>query len=68
MRLKDDIPSITNLATYASLNAKINYAKGEIADTTNLATTTALTAVENKIPNVIKLIKKSGYNIKISEN
>ena len=35
---------------------------------TNLATTTtALTAVENKIPNVSNLVKKTDYNTKISE-
>ena len=34
---------------------------------TNLATTTALTAVENKIPNVSNLVKKTDYNTKINE-
>ena len=33
----------------------------------NLATTTALTAVENEIPNVSNLVKKTDYNTKISE-
>ena len=32
-----------------------------------LATTTALTAVENEIPNVNNLVKKTDYDIKISE-
>ena len=32
-----------------------------------MATTTALTAVENKIPSVSNLVKKTDYNIKISE-
>ena len=32
-----------------------------------LATTAALTAVENKIPNVINLVKKTDYNAKISD-
>ena len=32
-----------------------------------LANTSALTAVENKIPNVISLVKKTDYNTKISE-
>ena len=31
------------------------------------ATSTALTAVENKIPNVSNLVKKTDYNTKISE-
>ena len=36
------MPDITNLATKATLNAKINEVKGEIASIINLATTTAL--------------------------
>ena len=50
--IKDKIPDISNLATKASLNAKINEVKGEIPNITNLATTSSLTAVENKIPSV----------------
>ena len=34
---------------------------------TNLATTAALTATENKIPNVNNLVKKTEYNTKISD-
>ena len=33
----------------------------------NLASTTTLTTVENKISNVSNLIKKTDYNTKISE-
>ena len=33
----------------------------------NLSTTTALTTVENKIPNVSNLANKADYNAKISE-
>ena len=39
-------------------NAKIKNIEYKIPDITYLATTTALTAVENKIPNVSKLVKK----------
>ena len=39
----------------------------KIPSITNLATTTALTAVENKISNLGNLVKKSDYNTKISE-
>ena len=39
----------------------------KILTTTNLAATTALTAVENKIPNVSNLVKKTDYNTKINE-
>ena len=48
------IKYLTYLATKSTLNAKINEVKREIPSITNLATTTALTAVENKIPNVLK--------------
>ena len=58
---------ITNLGTNASLNAKINEVKGEIPSITNLATTIALTVVENKIPIVSNLVKKTEYNTKINE-
>ena len=33
----------------------------------NLATKTALTTVENKIPNVSNLVKKTDYNTKVTE-
>ena len=39
----------------------------KIPKITNLATTTALTAVENKIPNISNLVKKTDYNTKISK-
>ena len=32
-----------------------------------MATTTALTAVENKVPNISDLVKEPDFNIKISE-
>ena len=41
---------------------KINEVKGEIPSVTNLATTSALTTVGNKIPNVSDLVKKSDYD------
>ena len=56
--IENKIPDITNLATNASLNTKINEVKGEISNITNLATTSALTAVENKISSLSNLAKK----------
>ena len=57
--IEEKILDITNLAINASLNTKINDVKGKIPSITNLATTTAaLTAVENKVPNVGNLVKK----------
>ena len=50
---------ITNLATKSSLNFKINEVKGEISSVTNLAIKTAINAVENKVPNVLNLVKKN---------
>ena len=41
--------------------------KNKILNITNLVTTSALTAVENKIPNVSILVIKNDYNTKISE-
>ena len=43
--VKGGIPSITNLATTAALNGKINEVKGKIPNITNLASTNALTVV-----------------------
>ena len=40
-------------------NTKIAEIEGKIADVSSLATKTALTAVENKKPNVSSLVKKS---------
>ena len=40
------------------LKQRLKEVKGEIAGITNLATTTALTAVENKTPNVSNLVEK----------
>ena len=57
--VKTEIPSITNLATTPVLNAKINAVKGKIFNITSLGTTTTtttLTAVENKMPNVINSV------------
>ena len=56
--LKNEISSITNLATTAADNTKINEVK-KPPNISDLDTTTALTAVENKIPNVSNLVKKT---------
>ena len=45
----------------------MNEVKGEILNITNLPTTTTLTAVENEIPIVSTLVKRTDYNTKISE-
>ena len=48
-------------------DAKITEKENKIPDTSNLATKTLLTTVENKFPNTVGLVKKTGYNAKIAE-
>ena len=48
-------------------NAKVTEIEGKIPSITGLATNSALTAIENKIPDVSSLVKKTDYNAKISE-
>ena len=43
------MPSVTNLDANAALNAKKNKVTGQIPNIANLATTTALTFVEDEI-------------------
>ena len=59
--IEDRKPGITNLATNASLNTKINEVKREVRNIINLPTTNYLTAVENKEPIVSNLIKKTDH-------
>ena len=58
---------ITNLATNATLNAKIDKVKNEIPSINNFAVTAALTSIENGTPNVNDQNKKADYNAKLSE-
>ena len=48
-------------------NIKITELENKILDINNLATKTALTARENKIPSVSNLVKKTDYNTKVTE-
>ena len=57
-KIDGEICDISNLATKSNLNTKINEVKTEIPSITDLATTSALTAVENKIPSISSLVKK----------
>ena len=56
--IEDKTPDVTNLAINFTLNAKINAVKKRNTSITNLAATTPLNAVENKIPNISNLLKK----------
>ena len=51
----------------ANYNAKITEIENKIPDISNLATKTALIAIENKIPSASNLVKKTGYNTKVTE-
>ena len=62
------MPNIANPVTTSGLDTKLNEAKDKITKITNLASTTALNAVENKIPHVINLVQKeNNYGTKIEK-
>ena len=61
------IPDTSDLAKKIDLNAKISEIENKIPSITDLATNSALTAVENKIPDVRSLVKKTDYNTKRNE-
>ena len=61
------IPDTSGLVKKTDYNAKIPEIEGKIASISGLATTTALTVVENKTPGVSNLVKKTDYNPKINE-
>ena len=48
-------------------NAKVTEVEGKIRSIPALATNSALTAVENEIPDVSSLVKKTDYDTKVSE-
>ena len=54
-------------AKIENIEDKIPDIKGKIPNITNLATGTALNAVENKIPSPSHLVKKTDYSTKINE-
>ena len=56
---EDRISDMTISGINTTINLKINEVKSKIFNITNLATTTDLTAFENKIPNVSNLVKKT---------
>ena len=55
------------MVTIASPNNKISKVKGEIPSITNLTTTAALTAIENKVPNVSDLVEKADVDAEIKD-
>ena len=63
---KVDNIDTSGLVKKTDYNTKITEIEDKIPHTTNLATKTALTTVENKIPDTNSLVKKSDYNTKIT--
>ena len=61
--VKNEIPSITGLATISALTAVEN----KIPSNSGLATISTLTAVENKIPSISSLVEKTDYDTKVGE-
>ena len=55
-KLKKKIPDTSNFVKKLNFNAKISETEGKIPSSSGLATTSALTAVENKIPSVVNLV------------
>ena len=62
-----DIKLVTTERIIVWCQNQINQVKGKIPNITNLATNTALTAVENKIPIISNLVKRTDFNTKIGE-
>ena len=48
-------------------NSKISEIENKIQSINGLATTSALTAVKNKIPNVNSMVKQTDYNTKVNK-
>ena len=64
---KVDNTDTSGLVKKTNYSTKITEIEDKIPDTSNLATKTALTTVENKIPSISNLVKKTGYNTKITD-
>ena len=58
-------PDTSEFVKKTDYNAKITELEGKIPSITCLATTAALTAVENKIPDVSNVVKKADYDTEI---
>ena len=58
---------VDNIDTKKFLSRTKYEVEGKIPSITGLATNSALTAIENKIPDISSLVKKTDYNTKISD-
>ena len=59
LKLEKKIPDISNFVKKSDYNAKFNELEGKMSSFSGLATTSRLTAVENKIPRISTLVKKN---------
>ena len=62
-KIEKRFPDVTDFVQ----KTKLTELENKIPDLSVLATKAALTTAENKLPDVISLVKKTNYNIKISE-
>ena len=60
-KIDKKIPDVSSLFKKTDFNAKIHGVEGKIPSMTGLAANSELTADENKIPNVITLVKKNRF-------
>ena len=60
-KIDKKIPNVTNLIKKTDFNTKVTEIEGKIPDVISLATKSALTVVENKIPRASSLVKKSRF-------
>ena len=58
--LEKNIPDTSGLFKKTDYNAKITEIEDKIPGISGLATTSALTSLGNKIPNISSLVKKKG--------
>ena len=65
--LEKKIPHTSGLVKKLDYNAKITEIENKIPSISGLATTSSMTAPENKTTNISSLIKKKDYNTKITE-
>ena len=68
LEIEKKIPDTSKLVKKSNYNTKISEIERKIPSINGLGTTSALTAVENKNPNVTNLVKKkTDYDTKITE-
>ena len=65
MQLEKKIPDTSSFVKKLDYNTKVSEIKYKIPSISDLATTSALTAVENKTPNVSNLVKKQTITQKL---